>query len=341
VFGAAEPVTVAQQFRLSESGVVSARRPNIAVIGCGEWGKNLVHHFSRLGSLSAICDVSTVTTKRLGAELGVASHDFSQILSDPEVDAVAIATPAPLHAEHGLLALEAGKHVFIEKPLAMTVADGQKLVSVAKKQNRVLMVGHLMQYHPAFIALVDLIRGGQLGTIQYVYAHRTNIGTVRHEENVIWSLAPHDISMILAIFDAMPTKIETHTSCILQPGIADTATIHFEFPGKGFAHLFTSWLNPYKERKVVVVGSKAQAVFDDSLPWTEKLALYEHRVEKLNSRPVAIRGALKAIPVAQKDVLQEELQHFLDCISTGTKPRTGPTEALQVLKVLEAASPQR
>jgi UDP-2-acetamido-3-amino-2,3-dideoxy-glucuronate N-acetyltransferase len=184
---------------------------------------------------------------------------------------------------------------------------------------------------------LEQIRSGELGEIQYVYAHRTNIGTIRHEENVIWSLAPHDVSMILSVFDAMPDAIQAHGTRILHADIADVAMLHLKF-GRAAAHVFVSWLNPYKERRFVVVGSKAHAVFDDALPWTEKLTIHHHRVEFAGWRATARRGASTVIPIAERDVLREEVLHFLECVATGAQPRTGPDEALRVLRVLEAAA---
>ena len=205
--------------------------------------------------------------------------DWPAVLGDDGIDAVAIAAPAGLHARLAEEALEAGKHVFVEKPLALAVAEAEAVTQLAERQDRRLMVGHLLQYHPAFMRLRELVRDGALGRLQYIYSNRLNLGKVRREEDILWSFAPHDISMILSLVGQEPTRIGAEGSYYLHNAIADVTTTHLAFPGGEQAHVFVSWLHPFKEQKLVVIGDRAMAVFDDGQPWPSKLLLYRHRIE--------------------------------------------------------------
>ena len=285
-----------------------------------------------------MCDTNASAAQKFAQKFHVAARSFDEIVGDPECRGVAIATPAASHAEHVAAALGAGKHVFVEKPLALTMDAARPLARAAEGAKRILMVGHLLQYHPIFLALLDLVRSGRLGTIRHVFSNRLNFGKLRTEEDVIWSFAPHDISMILAILREEPTEVSVHASAVLDPKISDIADLYLRFPSGATARVSVSWLNPYKEQKLVVVGSRAHAVFDDTLAWADKLVLYDHRVDFDSGRPKAVAAQPSRVTVAQREPLREECAHFLDCIASGTRPRTDAAEGLRVLSVLESAS---
>ena len=236
----------------------------MAVIGAGHWGRNLVRNFSALGALSAVCDKDSAVRGGLELPGGVRwETDPTVLFSDPRIDAVAVATPATTHGALTRQALDAGKHVFVEKPLCLDLAEAEALGALADRLGRALMVGHLLLYHPAFDALsAELARGG-LGALRYVYSTRASLGRIRREENALWSFAPHDVSMILALTGAMPDRVFSAGGSWLHPPVADTSLTHLTFPGNVQAHVFVSWLHPYKDQRLVVVGSDGMAVFND------------------------------------------------------------------------------
>jgi UDP-2-acetamido-3-amino-2,3-dideoxy-glucuronate N-acetyltransferase len=312
--------------------------PKVAVVGCGHWGRNLVRNYHRLGALGAVIDANPVRAQEHAAQAGVPALTFEAALDRAEMVAVALATPAETHAPMALQALAAGKHVFVEKPLALSVDQGQSVVERAAAANRVFMVGHLLRYHPAFEQLQRVIAGGRLGRLQYIYSNRLNLGRIRREENVFWSFAPHDISMILALAGEMPERVWAVGSCYLHKTLADVTTTHLAFANGINAHVFVSWLHPFKEQKLVVVGDAGMAVLDDGMPWPEKLVVYPHRIAWKEGLPTPARA--EAEPVAlhhQAEPLEVECRHFLDCVRTGERPRTDGVEGLRVLEVLEAA----
>jgi UDP-2-acetamido-3-amino-2,3-dideoxy-glucuronate N-acetyltransferase len=223
----------------------------VAVIGAGYWGRNLVRNFHELGALAAVCDMNeTVLAGLRTKHQNVAFwSDISKVLEDPTINAVAIATPAVSHFSLASRALEAGKDVFVEKPLAISVEDGEKLASMAESSGRILMVGHILRYHPAIIKLRELIRDGRLGRIQYLYSNRLNIGKIRTEENILWSFAPHDISVMLALLDEMPDSASCQGGAYLNPSIFDVTLSQFHFASGVRAHIFVSWLHPLKEQR--------------------------------------------------------------------------------------------
>ena len=256
-------------------------KKNIAVVGCGYWGKNIVRNFSDLGTLAAVCDPNDQLAQSYAEQYSVGNLSFAAILNSPAIEGVVLAVPAPLHASMAVEVMNAGKHVYVEKPLAMNRIEAEAMIASAKKNGVQLMVGHLLQYHPIFMAVRELVESGELGSLSYIYSNRLSFGKVRSEEDVIWSFAPHDISMILSIIGKEPEVVRTESSSILQSGIADTAIVHMEFKSALKAHVSVSWLHPYKEQKLVVVGDDAMAVFDDTNPWNEKLAVYRHSVQTL------------------------------------------------------------
>ena len=309
----------------------------IAVIGCGWWGKNLIRNFNALGSLYAICDSNKSRLAEFGNKYpgtkAVGSYD--KILKDEKVDAVAIATQAASHYKMVKKALLAGKDVFVEKPLALTAKEGAKLVKLSAKTKRILMVGHLLEYHPGILKLKSLIDKGELGKIRYIYSSRLNLGKIRREENILWSFAPHDISVILLLLNETPVAVSAYGGNYLHKNIADVTVSTMRFKSGVRSHIFVSWLHPFKEQKLVVVGSKKMAVFDDVLQ-KNKLLLYPHKIDLGQKVPIAITAKAQKIPFSNKEPLREECIHFIKCVKNGTSPRTNPKSALRVLKVLQA-----
>lgn len=323
---------------MKRGGNLNGHRPRVATIGCGQWGKNIARNLSRLGALHAVCDSNSGAALKLSCDFGVPARSLAEVLDDPHCDAIALASPASLHGEHVRRALKAGKHVFVEKPLALNVSDGQDLARLARKRSRVLMVGHLLRYHPYVLKLIELVRDGKLGHIRRIFARRQSPGRLRTEEDVLWSFAPHDISLILALLGEMPKRVWGEGSAILTPSILDMATVHMKFPGGVSARIHVSWLNPYKEQKFTVVGSDATVIFDDRADWPDKLLLYRHDIVFRDGRPWAVNTDPIRFSVEQLEPLHEECAHFLYAVSTGTTPRTDSAEALSVLSVLDAAS---
>jgi UDP-2-acetamido-3-amino-2,3-dideoxy-glucuronate N-acetyltransferase len=312
---------------------------NIAVIGSGYWGKNLVRNFNNIGALKVICDNNQTTLssfKESYPEVEVCLA-FSDILSRDDIHGIVIATPAESHYNLAHEALLAGKHVYVEKPLVLDEREGEELINLAKEKKLILMVGHLLQYHPIFIYLKKLASSGELGRINYIYSNRLNLGKIRREENILWSFAPHDISMILSLAGEMPEQVYATGGNYLHRKIADVTTTHMVFPSGMRAHIFVSWLHPFKEQKLVVVGDKKMAVFDDTQPWEDKLLLYPHEINWQDNAPVPIKGDPERLDIPQSEPLRDECQHFLDCIMSGTTPITDGSEGLRVLKILNIA----
>jgi UDP-2-acetamido-3-amino-2,3-dideoxy-glucuronate N-acetyltransferase len=312
--------------------------PRVAVVGCGYWGKNLVRNFAELGALAGICDPDRATAERLAGASASRVLEWSALLDDDAVEAVAIAAPAALHFRLAGAALEAGKHVFVEKPLALEVAEAERLCETAARVGRKLMVGHLLQYHPAFLKLKELVSQGALGRLQYIYSNRLNLGKIRREEDILWSFAPHDISMILSLVGQEPERVAAEGGAYLHKTIADVTTTHLSFAGGERAHIFVSWLHPFKEQKLVVIGDRAQAVFNDGEPWDRKLQLFPHRIEWRDTLPVPEKAEAQPVALDAGEPLQLECAHFLESVAKGTTPRTDGQEGVRVLKVLARAS---
>lgn len=311
-------------------------KKNICCIGAGAWGKNLVRNFHALGALRVVCETSAELRGGLSKtypDLEIA-ESFERALDDPEIAAVAIATPAATHGAVVRRALEANKDVFVEKPLCLSLSEGRELVALAREKKRILMVGHILWYHPAILKLKALIETGELGRILYVYSNRLNLGKIRREENILWSFAPHDISVILGLLAEMPDKVTTQSGTYISEGISDVTMTLLSFPSGVKGHIYVSWLHPFKEQKLVVVGDKKMAVFDDTEE-AEKLRLYPHSIEWKNRVPVAHRAEAEIVPLDPAEPLREECRHFLECVETRATPRTNGEEALRVLEVLE------
>ena len=314
------------------------REPRVAVVGCGAWGRNHVRNYAELGALEALVDRSADVVAALQAQHGGRALSLDEALADPAIDAVAFAMPPVQHHPLGKRALEAGKHVFIEKPMSLATAQGAELVALAEERGLTLMVGHILQYHAVFAALRDLVRGGRLGRLRHVTSRRLAFGRVRRPEDVLWELAPHDLSMILGLTGTEPERVEAVGAYHLSESIADLASLHLAFPGNVTADVQVSWLHPVKEHRLVVIGTEAMAVFDDGEPWERKLVLYPLRVETGGELPVLTPAPGEAVAVARTEPLKEELRHFLACIRDGRRPLTDGREGLAVLRVLEQAS---
>ncbi len=257
------------------------KKPSIAVIGSGYWGKNLVRNYHELGTLKLICDKNDTVLDQFRKQYPQVDTclALNDAISRDDIAGIVIATPAEIHYTIAKEALLAGKHVYVEKPLVLDEKEGEELIELAAKNNRTLMVGHLLQYHPVFVRLKDLALSGELGKINYIYSHRLNLGKIRREENILWSFAPHDISMILSLACEEPESVYATGGNYLHKQIADVTTTHLEFPSGLRAHIFVSWLHPFKEQKLVVVGDRKMAVFDDTQPWPDKLLLYPHQIK--------------------------------------------------------------
>lgn len=333
-------------------GTTAAANENrcIGLAGLGFWGRNIFRNLKEMGVLRMACDFDPDVIAAYSSTSTAASADdddsppaavryttsFEELLGDPEIRAVVIATPAVSHYELVKKALAAGKDVLVEKPLAITVTQGTELVALAERQQRILMVGHILQYHPAVLRLKDLVQSGEIGKIQYIYSNRLNIGRFRTEENILWSFAPHDISVILMLVGEEPVRVSASGGDYLNKKVYDTTMTTLEFRDGMKGHVFVSWLHPFKEQKLVIVGSKAMVVFDDVS--AEKLFLYPHTIEWQNGRiPVAMKADYRVIPLDRGEPLRRELEHFMECIDSRERPRTDGNEGLRVLKVLERA----
>ena len=311
--------------------------PGVAVAGCGYWGRNLVRNFFELGSLAAICDVDTARLKEMQKSyFAEATQSYEEILSMPQVNGVAIAAPAAQHYELAKKALLAGKDVFVEKPLALRVEEGEELVALARKHSRILMVGHLLHYHPAVTELRRIVQEGELGKVEYISSSRLNLGKVRTEEDILWSFAPHDISAILYLLNEVPTQVTAQGASYLNHDVSDVTLTILSFASGVKAHVFVSWLHPFKEQKLVIVGDRKMAVFDDTEA-ERKLVLYPHRIEWVNRVPVARKAEGEVVSLAKKEPLQLECAHFLECVHERKAPQTDGENGLRVLRILHAA----
>jgi UDP-2-acetamido-3-amino-2,3-dideoxy-glucuronate N-acetyltransferase len=309
--------------------------PKVAVVGSGYWGKNLVRNFHELGALAAVCDTRDEVRQSVAATYGVkAVASFDDLLTDAAIDAVVIAAPAVQHYTLARKALLSGKDVYAEKPLALHAEEGRKLVELARQHGRVLMVGHILEYHPAVLELKRRIDTGELGKLQYISSSRLNLGKLRTEENILWSFAPHDISAILYLLGEMPLRVSSQGGSYLNPPLLDTTFTTCEFASGVKAHFFVSWLHPFKEQKLVVVGDRKMAVFDDTSA-DRKLVLYSHRIQWVDRTPVADKDAGEVVSLPKLEPLSEECAHFLECVASRQTPRTSGQSAVRVLEVLE------
>jgi UDP-2-acetamido-3-amino-2,3-dideoxy-glucuronate N-acetyltransferase len=310
---------------------------NIAVVGCGYWGKNLVRNFAQLRALRCISDTNESLLKAQAPSYpDVRLIDrFEEVLADGGIQGVVLATPAAFHYAQAKEAVLAGKDVFVEKPLALRYQEGCELIELAETRGVILMVGHILEYHPAVMLLKDLVQRGELGRVRYIYSHRLNLGKVRQEENILWSFAPHDISVILSLVGSEPTTVSACGGSYLQSGIVDVTVTNLLFRDGVRAHIFVSWLHPYKEQKLVVIGDRKMAVFDDAAR-EGKLKIYDKGIEWRAGLPVPRQTAETTLFFDETEPLRLECEHFLTCIRDRKRPLTDGESALRVLKVLQA-----
>jgi predicted dehydrogenase len=308
----------------------------VAVIGCGYWGKNLVRNFHQLGVLRIVCDL-TAQGRAAASVIAPDAQIFDALdaaATDPTIDGVVIATPAETHHAIARQMLEAGKDVFVEKPLALTYEQGSDLVRLARQRQRILMVGHVLEYHPAIVQLRQMIEQGELGKVRYIYSNRLSLGKVRREENILWSFAPHDVAVILRLMGGLPFQVIACGGSYVQPNIADVTVTNLLFDNGVRAHIHVSWLHPFKEQRLVVIGSKKMASFDDV---AKKLVLYDQRVDVREGEPVPVKGEGEEVAFSADEPLRLECQAFLQAMATRQPPITDGESGLRVLKVLQAA----
>jgi predicted dehydrogenase len=322
--------------------VSEGERPvRVGVAGLGYWGPNLARNLAGIPGceLAWLCDASPDATARLASSFPAArrTHDLDDLLADPELDAVVLATPVPSHADLAVAVAQAGKHCFVEKPLATTAADAQRAVAAADEAGRILMVGHLLEYHPAVARLKELIDGQELGELFYLYGNRLNLGKLRADENALWSLGAHDVSVALHLIGEEPELCIAQGASFVREGVEDVVFCYLTFPSGIVAHLHLSWLDPHKERRLTVVGAKRMATFDDMLI-EGKLTIYDKGFDE-DTRSwgeyIARSGDTFSPRISNAEPLRIECEHFIDCIRTGATPRSDGRSGLRVVRVLE------
>ncbi|EJF75627.1 Gfo/Idh/MocA family oxidoreductase [Bartonella alsatica] len=310
--------------------------PQVAVLGCGYWGGNHIRTLQNLGALAAVSDIDSARAASFANMYGVDVIAPDNLFTYKEVDALVLALPPQFHTENVLRAIKNGKDVLVEKPIALNVSDAEHQVQIARQYERILMVGHILRFHPAFEKMYELVEKGELGDVRYIYSHRLGFGKFHTQSDALWDLAPHDLSMILALTGCEPSEIRSEGAAVIDY-CSDFAHIHMTFPNGVRSHLFTSRLSPYRERRLTVVGTKAMLVFDDMEPWSRKLALHRFTVWKENKEWAFSTDELNYIDVCEDLPLTCELQHFLHCIETRQLPRTNGDDAIAVLRILTAA----
>jgi predicted dehydrogenase len=311
---------------------------NVAVIGVGYWGKNIARSFSELGHLAAVVDANPAQARQVGDTLNCAMQDLRQVWTNPDIKGVAIATRAETHFDVAQAAIAAGKHVFVEKPLVLNESHADALIENAKAAGRALMVGHLLRYHPLFRKMLEIVKSGEHGRLRHVTSDRMSLGKIRTEENVLWSFAPHDISMVLALAGGEPETVMAQGSAFVNSGIADIASMQMRFAGGVTADIRASWINHKKLQQCIAVCDRASIVFEDSeKDWNRKLSIHPHEVITENGLPVPRRGNAIYIEIPEAEPLKEECRHFLDCIN-GAQPLTNGAEGRAVLRVLQRAT---
>ena len=310
---------------------------NICVVGCGHWGKNLIRNFWTMGHLKAVCDSNTDSLRAIASQYpGISTFGtLAEALADSDLDSFVLASPAEQHHRMALAAIQAGKDVFVEKPLALDAEDGLEMVHAARERGVMLMVGHLLRYHPAILKIQELVAAGTLGHLDYIYSNRLSMGKIRQEENALWSFAPHDISVVLALVGQMPVQVSATGGAYLQPNIADVTVSNLLFDRGTRCHIFVSWLHPYKEQRLVVVGSKQMLVFEDSRA-ENKLVLFDKRIEWKNGAMEASKPQGTPVAFDPDEPLRRECAHFVDCVRQRKEPFTPGSEGVRVLEVLQA-----
>jgi predicted dehydrogenase len=321
---------------------MSEQTLRIAVAGLGYWGPNLARNFAALPGceLAWLCEPAESVRADVGERFPQArlTGDLDEVLADAAVDAVALATPVPSHSELAVRVLEAGKHCFVEKPLAQSVADAERAVAAAQAAGRVLMVGHLLEYHPGVRRLKELTASGELGDrIYYIYGNRLNLGKLRADENALWSLGAHDVSVVLYLAEEEPWEVAAHGESYVQDGVEDVVFCFMRFPSGLSAHLHLSWLDPHKERRFTVVGSRRMATFDD-MAIEGKLKVFDKGFDQ-GSRGygeyITRTGDIFCPSIPNLEPLRVECEHFVECVRTGRRPRSDGASGLRVVRVLE------
>jgi UDP-2-acetamido-3-amino-2,3-dideoxy-glucuronate N-acetyltransferase len=309
----------------------------ICVVGCGHWGKNLLRNFHQIGCLYGFFDAVPERAETFAAQYPDARvyRSYDEVLRDADVEAVALATPAEQHAPMAISALQSGKDVFVEKPMALTPDEGNDIMDASRETQRIVTVGHLLIYHPAIVKIQQLLISGELGRLEYIYSNRLAMGKIRSEENALWSFAPHDISVILRLTGHLPVQVSATGGAYLQPNIADVTVSDLLFNHGARAHIFVSWLHPYKEQKLVVIGSKKMVVFEETRP-SDKLLLYDKNIARNGNSFEATQSKPIPVPYPADEPLRLECEHFAECVRTRQKPRTPSEDGLQVLQVLQA-----
>ena len=313
----------------------------VGVVGLGYWGPNLARNFHGLPGceLTWICDDSAERLEQVGARLPGARRTTSldELLAAEDVDAVAIATPVPTHAELARRVLAAGKHCFVEKPLAQSVEDAQAVVDAAAEAGRTLMVGHLLEYHPGLERLRELVEGGELGDVRYIYGNRLNLGKLRSEENALWSLGAHDVSVVLRLAGEEPEECHAFGESYMHPGVEDVVFCFMRFPSGLVAHLHLSWLDPHKERRFTVVGARRMATFDD-MALEQKLTVYDKGFDQSfegYGEYIARSGDVWSPQTSNEEPLRIECTHFVECLRDGRPVRSDGAAGVRVVRVLE------
>jgi predicted dehydrogenase len=313
----------------------------VGVAGLGYWGPNLARNFDAIPGceLAALCDPDPerVAAARAAFPAARGAGALEDLLDDPALDAIALATPVPTHGALAARALAAGKHCFVEKPLATSIEDGERAVAAAAAAGRTLMVGHLLEYHPGVRKLGELIADGELGDVLYIYGNRLNLGMLRADENALWSLGAHDAAVVLALAGEEPHEASARGECYLQRGVEDVVFCYLRFPSGLAAHLHLSWLDPHKERRFTVVGSRRMATFDD-MAVEGKVTVYDKGFDE-DSRSwgeyVARAGDIWSPRIANAEPLRLECEHFVDCVRSGAAPRSDGASGLRVVRVLD------
>lgn len=309
----------------------------IGMLGAGRWGGNWIRTLAALPGtqLRWVCDVSPASLEKIRQQYPhvKTTTRLEDILADPAVDGIVIATIAPTHYAVAHQALSAGKHVMVEKPMTLTTRDAVELTDLATRLHRVLMVGHLLEYHPTIKHIRGMIDSGELGEVYYLYQQRLNLGTIRADENAWWSLAPHDISVANRLLGAAPISVQCRGQCVVNPDVADVVFAALEYPGGKLAHVHVSWLDPQKSRKLVVVGSRKMVIFDDAAE--QKLLVLDKGFQKSGEMITLRHGATTTPTPDAGEPLTLEAQHFVDCIRTGARPISDGVAGTQVVSVLE------
>ena len=312
----------------------------LAVVGCGRWGLNHVRTAHKiLGSGFALAADISESREKAVADISPNikfTTDVQSVIKDTAVNSIVIATPAETHFQLAKLALENGKHVLVEKPIALFSTEARELETLAQKHDRILMVGHLLLFHPAIRKIKQLIDEGVLGKLQYIYSNRLNLGTVRKEENILWSFAPHDISVLQYFTGSDPLTVNATGGMFLQPGIHDVTLTTLEYPNNVQAHIHVSWLHPFKEHRLVVIGDKSMVVFEDSKP-AEKLVLYPKGIDWVNGEPIKRDEGFEVVEYKMEPPLDAELTHFQECVINGKQPLSDGENGIKVLEILEEA----